>query len=117
MGAWIEVRRRLRPSRIIVASLPSLGAWIEVLIPTGQSHQLLSLPSLGAWIEVCLSSEARLSNVRRSLHWERGLKYSKFFYYCVLYRRSLHWERGLKYGFFLHPVNGGGVAPFIGSVD
>ena len=34
------------------SSLPSRGAWIEIIIHYGHIRTLLSLPSRGAWIEI-----------------------------------------------------------------
>ena len=50
-GAWIEIvvspRRPTSPW-----SLPSRGAWIEIGVVAGQIVPSLSLPSRGAWIEI-----------------------------------------------------------------
>ena len=79
-------------------------------------------------------------DLRRSLHWERGLKQFPAHFICLFHTslpslgawietpiitpgrslgssRSLHWERGLK---LIGPdsIQGPGrVVPFIGSVD
>ena len=54
-----------------------------------------SLPSLGAWIEVRKRGQA-----------EKEIS-----------RRSLRWERGLKFELSLKPIAKIAVAPFAGSVD
>ena len=57
-------------------SLPSQGAWIEIIIDfSGSSFFFMSLPSQGAWIEI--------------LH-------SMSFLFFLIWCRSLHRERGLK---------------------
>ena len=81
------------------ASLPSLGAWIEVLSTQPDEYytycrslrwerglkfynrrtrggRTKSLPSLGAWIEVVNYGRQIIYQSRRSLRWERGLKLS-----------------------------------------
>ncbi len=78
-----------------LASLPSLGAWIETYLRVLKRIIDESLPSLGAWIET-LNCRAR-----------QRLQPS----------RSLHWERGLKPVSELRVWTGDDVAPFIGSVD
>ena len=40
------------PASGLGESLPSRGAWIEILSVTGGGHLLKSLPSRGAWIEI-----------------------------------------------------------------
>ena len=72
-GAWIEILL----SRLInqaIQSLPSRGAWIEISIYKIISNNNKSLPSRGAWIEI-MNNRCQLQNLpSRSLHGERGLK-------------------------------------------
>ena len=59
------------------ASLPSRGAWIEIIIlAVSRTTAAASLPSRGAWIEIayCIN-EAKVAD-SRSPHGERGLKWS-----------------------------------------
>ena len=42
-----------------------------------QAKHLKSLPSLGAWIETPIGGMQSGVRLRRSLHWERGLKQSR----------------------------------------
>ena len=56
-------------------SLPSRGAWIEILIYNQCGQPARSLPSRGAWIEICVIKLGSPSKLCRSLHGERGLKY------------------------------------------
>ena len=53
-------------------SLPSRGAWIEILSVTGGGHLLKSLPSRGAWIEIAVADPAAGRPRRRSPRGERG---------------------------------------------
>ena len=53
-------------------SLPSRGAWIEILSVTGGGHLLKSLPSRGAWIDICRAAMALAAVIRRSPRGERG---------------------------------------------
>ena len=56
-------------------SLPSRGAWIEILIfICFDNFFWLSLPSRGAWIEIWYAGNSYKKAVRRSPHGERGLK-------------------------------------------
>ena len=76
-------------------SLPTRGAWIEILEWYYSEHPERSLPTRGAWIEIL-----------------RG--------FCFIQRvagRSPHGERGLKYlDLDLHMTQLS-VAPHTGSVD
>ncbi len=55
--------------------------------------------------------------VCRSLQWERGLKYKCRKRWKVGYGRSLQWERGLKYMNIFHLANMNVVVPCNGNVD
>ena len=57
----------------------------------------MSLPSLGAWIEIMQGMIDNDYDVSRSLHWERGLKLLMVNGAVAQPGRSLHWERGLKF--------------------
>ena len=59
-------------SAAVVPSLPSRGAWIEIV--EGSLHLLghLSLPSRGAWIEMVDGAKLWFSCNRRSPRGERG---------------------------------------------
>ena len=56
----------------------------------------MSLPSRGAWIEIVAQALDCLGDCRRSLHGERGLKLYELHKHKSYQRRSLHGERGLK---------------------
>ena len=57
-------------------SLPLLGAWIEMTRLCGAgAYSHASLPLLGAWIEISRTKYTTARARRRSLCWERGLKY------------------------------------------
>ena len=72
-GAWIEI---LLTSQDVceALSLPSRGAWIEIAIQEAERVGTLSLPSRGAWIEIVKSVAISPALTCRSLHGERGLK-------------------------------------------
>ena len=53
-------------------SLPSRGAWIEILLLTCVYGRMLSLPSRGAWIEIVYQQVTGKLNHSRSPHGERG---------------------------------------------
>ena len=53
-------------------SLPSRGAWIEILPAESLRRVGGSLPSRGAWIEIPISMELLSRFERRSPHGERG---------------------------------------------
>ena len=55
-------------------SLPSRGAWIEILEYKSPYGRQLSLPSRGAWIEIIVLAEDKVRRAGRSPHGERGLK-------------------------------------------
>ena len=155
---WNGSRSRMSHTQV---SFPALGTWIEITLFLLQLISKKSFPALGTWIEIPQPGLPKWSpavvpytgNVdwnlypfivefilfRRSLHWERGLKYTrgmapqhrvesfphrerglKFFMYLTLFlflRRSLHKERGLKchipYCMACRQI----VVPCIGNVD
>ena len=53
-------------------SLPSRGAWIEMLDMAWSMDAVLSLPSRGAWIEIFEVTHKRDDDYRRSPRGERG---------------------------------------------
>ena len=63
-----------------------------------QAYYDTSLPVLGAWIEIKTIKDINKEMNRRSLYWERGLKFLNVIRSpLMMLRRSLYWERGLKY--------------------
>ena len=53
---------------------------------------------MGTWIEMYCPCQMNTPCFRRSLQWERGLKYLLEFNHSItILRRSLQWERGLKW--------------------
>ena len=56
-------------------SLPSRGAWIEIMCGREIPYYITSLPSRGAWIEIRESVREIRSQKRRSPRGERGLKF------------------------------------------
>ena len=81
-------------SKAVSLSLPSRGAWIEMLLSQLWIELFASLPSRGAWIEICIYSD------------------------CLSISRSLP-SRGAWIEIFLLPVQHYSqvVAPLAGSVD
>ena len=77
----------------------------------------MSLPSRGAWIEILILKHLSLYSLRRSLHGERGLKSALVGDDVEATRRSLHGERGLKCDVLCLLILALQVAPFTGSVD
>ena len=55
-GAWIEIIA-LSVNGEALKSLPSRGAWIEIILTSGKKPYLMSLPSRGAWIEIPVSRQ------------------------------------------------------------
>ena len=70
-GAWIEILAAAVPV-ISPLSLPSRGAWIEIPYYVSESMLEESLPSRGAWIEICGGRQRRQNGSRRSPRGERG---------------------------------------------
>ena len=55
-------------------SLPTRGAWIEIIEMETLEGMEWSLPTRGAWIEITRNPGRRQKAQRRSPHGERGLK-------------------------------------------
>ena len=103
---------------MVLTSLPTRGAWIEISCLCLLSRACASLPTRGAWIEMSGSFESNIMPDRRSPHGERGLKFFVFEGAHLLRpSRSPHGERGLK----CYAVHDNKdvliVAPHTGSVD
>ena len=75
----------------------------------------MSLPTLGAWIEIKYILGGDESKLRRSLHWERGLKFILCINYTMIVCRSLHWERGLKSNAQQYDTSGSMSLPTLGA--
>ena len=70
-GAWIEMMLvMLRVSQCL--SLPSRGAWIEIRCNTRRRALAGSLPSRGAWIEMPYNKVPHYNIDSRSPRGERG---------------------------------------------
>ena len=52
-----------------------MGTWIEMKLKNINWKALMSFPAMGTWIEINLVSKRIHQIQRRSLQWERGLKY------------------------------------------
>ena len=75
-GAWIEILKS-RTSSMRFLSLPTRGAWIEIRCRSGRErHAAKSLPTRGAWIEMS-TARRRTWTRSRSPRGERGLKYQE----------------------------------------
>ena len=66
-------------------SLPSRGAWIEILLVGHVVLILWSLPARGAWIEIAADHEPVYIDSSRSPQGERGLKYESGAYNSFLF--------------------------------
>ena len=79
-------------------SLPTRGAWIEMQsLAISMDAPTVSLPTRGAWIEIPDTKNRLGSQLSRSPHGERGLKYQGIgFRFFDTHCRSPHGERGLK---------------------
>ena len=98
LGAWIEMylwQEMTAGNR----SLPVRGAWIEMPTVTRQPpHMPVSLPVRGAWIEIGTNPPHTTIWRCRSPCGERGLKSAtKLECYEIKARRSPCGERGLKF--------------------
>ena len=60
---------------VMVESLPSRGAWIEIFSAKVKISAHRSLPSRGAWIEISNQAVKAGKTTGRSPHGERGLKF------------------------------------------
>ena len=67
---------------------PCVGAWIEILLAFVFHHKRSVAPCVGAWIEIRETFSSVLS-VPSLLAWERGLKYSRFYFFRRSICRSL----------------------------
>ena len=97
-GAWIEMITVGNADIGYIASLPSRGAWIEIRQIRRFAYYRQSLPSRGAWIEIAPSAYTYNHLACRSPRGERGLKWSQKLI-CSLPPacRSPRGERGLKF--------------------
>ena len=96
-GAWIEMVQN-RVDQSLLVSLPSRGAWIEILPITNTARVLKSLPSRGAWIEITSKTwqqHTQLSLPSRGAWIEIGTQQKEI---AQVTCRSPHGERGLKCG-------------------
>ena len=74
-GAWIEIIGAGQDHPAL-GSLPSRGAWIEIIHYRHNLTPSKSLPSRGAWIEIVdPRSKKQIGAYRRSPRGERGLKF------------------------------------------
>ena len=101
-----------------IMSLPSRGAWIEILLSRLINQAIQSLPSRGAWIEMSLRFLLSPLSRRRSLHGERGLKLCPvlmfaFSHIVAPFTGSVDWNSFTQ----LTQPYSFQVAPFTGSVD
>ena len=71
-GAWIEIVTGTVRWAATAASLPSRGAWIEITLSVMLIGLPLSLPSRGAWIEIVSQDKSLPSRRSRSPRGERG---------------------------------------------
>ena len=95
-GAWIEIIIRSSCGEGTDESLPSRGAWIEIIFVATALATIASLPSRGAWIEI--RKPWTLFLEKMSLP-SRGawIEISRSLWPPALPRgRSPHGERGLK---------------------
>ena len=95
-GAWIEIESSIKVT-FTSESLPSRGAWIEIHCIFCAYTRHRSLPSRGAWIEICPGGRSWGRN--QSLP-SRGA-WIEISCICFFRRmgsgRSPHGERGLKF--------------------
>ena len=78
-------------------SFPAMGTWIEIGKDLRPFQKKCVVPCNGN-VDWNISERSLLfSSSRRSLQWERGLKYkTNTLWCCINLSRSLQWERGLK---------------------
>ena len=76
-----------------------------------------SLPTRGAWIEILWTTHCLPQRPCRSPHGERGLKFNGLRVHHGLHGRSPHGERGLKFVIIFAFRRIHQVAPHTGSVD
>ena len=83
--------------KILLMSLPSRGAWIEISRRRAICLiRLSSHPSRGAWIEIGQAWAPAPKWCRRTPHGVRGLKYGRADPTAFAGRRTPHGVRGLK---------------------
>ena len=70
---------------------------------------------MGTWIEILGVFQTRTYYIRRSLQWERGLKYLLYESSRIRLGRSLQWERGLKFSCHLSRIFQGESFPAMGT--
>ena len=51
VGAWVEIIMAIQPTGR-KKSLPSVGAWVEITMAQNYATNVRSLPSVGAWVEI-----------------------------------------------------------------
>ncbi len=115
-GAWIEILFICTVFGLL-PSLPSQGAWIEIAFTFSRRFFPKSLPSQGAWIEIFFPLSTLQGFLRRSPHRERGLKYCRKAFLIRAYMSLPSqgaWIEILKY---LANLIFSPVAPLTGSVD
>ena len=124
----------------IKTSLPSQGAWIEMVVEKFTRYSWWSLPSQGAWIEMVfrlgLKKLQKVAPFTGSVDWNRCIWIKNLTLIVAPFTgsvdwngididrdnlkpggRSLHRERGLKYRMSITYIYRLLVAPFTGSVD
>ena len=95
VGAWIEMKVSfLGGGNSEVA--PLVGAWIEMKVRFLGGGNSEVAPLVGAWIEMRGDPGSMIHPLASLPSWERGLKYSLFFFYCSNPMSLPSWERGLK---------------------
>ena len=77
-------------------SFPAMGTWIEIIPVDCSFCKTQVVPCNGNVDWNMKFSAGHWWQTRRSLQWERGLKYRLQDTGIHLLRRSLQWERGLK---------------------
>ncbi len=76
-----------------------------------------SLPSLGAWIETVYMTNDAETWMRRSLHWERGLKQKAIAENTGKSESLPSLGAWIETHYSIAKIQAWYVAPFIGSVD
>ena len=126
---------------LMVSSFPAMGTWIEIFSSLSvTSCTLSSFPAMGTWIEMLEMQCRATTHMRRSLQWERGLKYTmqttiikawmsfpamgtwiemlpRIHKILMGIGRSLQWERGLKFFRSIFDRLDIPVVPCNGNVD
>ena len=100
-----------------LGSLPSQGAWIEIVWSFRATPTPPSLPSQGAWIEICPRDYLAQAETSRSPHRGRGLK-SRYIGSIIADYRSLPSQGAWIEIIHIAPtIKRGRVAPLTGGVD